>query len=91
MMGCQARSARDVLTLLPICHDNYYEIHKPTVAIPQVKNAEGITTCTSNEDQVGLVIGESHTEYNYVPGKDLSGNNYLICYTLSNALYHLQL
>ena len=39
----------------------YCEIHKPTVAIPQVENAEGGTTCTSNEDQVGLVIGKRVT------------------------------
>ena len=42
----------------------YCEIHKPTVATPQVDNEEGSSTCTqkaSSEDQVGLVIGKRVT------------------------------
>ena len=45
----------------------YCELHRPTVALPQVQNIEGSTTgiCTpkanASEDQVGLIIGKRVT------------------------------
>ena len=49
----------------PAYMSRYCDLHKPTVALPQVESPEGVCTSTLSEDQVGLIIGVTRSSTMY--------------------------